>query len=251
MNDLYRAYKDRDDVRFYIVYTKEAHARQPLGPNFNFWKIGQPKRYEQRVDYAKTCRSQHKIEIPILVDTMDGDVQKAYGRLPNSVFIIDPEGNIAAHKTWNDPLFLELALRERVENPPKVEHTTTIGACEECHAEQVKAIAREHPMTDCAVCHAHFFNKGVLSLTTDNAKDHEQNPEKPIDNKINCSVLCHNVEYLPVEREVSGLTFSHHRHLERGFECRKCHGQNKHAFHQVGEDTCLFCHKQKGSAELR
>jgi hypothetical protein len=251
MNELYAAYKGRDDVRFLIVYTKEAHARQPLGPNYNFWNIGQPKSYQQRADYAQTCRKQHGIDITILVDTMNNDVQKAYGGLPNSMFIIDPRGNISAHKSWNDPLFVELSLRERVDNPPQVKHAGTMGSCEECHAEAVASIAREHPMTDCSVCHSYFFNRNVLAKTTDNAKKHAEDPDKPIDKEITCAVLCHNQEYLPPEHEVTGLPFSHLRHLNRGFACINCHGTNKHAFHDMSEKICLNCHPEPGSTKVR
>lgn len=249
MDELYKAYKDRDDVRFFIIYTTEPHARQPI-PGWNFINIGQSKTYEQRREYAQACRREHGIDMPILIDTMDGKVQSAYGGLPNSAVIIDKDGNIAATKKWIDPLFVELSLREIVPDPPQVNHVETMGECENCHQEQVKKIAAEHPITDCSACHAHFY-MNIPTRTNRRAKNHIENPDKPFKNEMNCAVLCHNMKFVPQEKKIEGLEFSHTRHFERGAGCIHCHGTKGHAFHDISSDVCLGCHVQKGNIEVK
>jgi len=251
MNELYLAYQDRDDVAFFIVYTREPHPRQPLGPAYNFWRIRQSRTYAERVQYAKAAREKHGIDMPILVDTMDGAVQNGYGGLPNSVTIIDPEGNVNARKAWNDALFVELTLRDLVEDPPVVEHAGALGSCRECHEDEVVAIANEHPMTDCSICHYHFVDRSMLKKPGAKAREHADNPDKPIGKKMTCTAACHSPDFLPPEHEVGGLDFDHPRHIERGASCIDCHGKNApHAFHDLSEDVCLNCHDDTGSVGL-
>jgi Iodothyronine deiodinase len=251
MNELVNAYKTRDDVQFLLIYTREPHSRQPLGPEFNFITISQPKSYEERVEYASTCQKKRNLDIPILVDTMDDNVQKAYGGLPNNVVIVGPDGKVAARKAWNDALFIELELRKLVDDPPQIKHKGAMNSCEECHKEAVAMIAKEHPMTDCSVCHSWFFSKSMLKKPDANANKHAKNPEAPIGTEMSCNVLCHNQEYWPPEHEIAGLPFSHQRHIQRNAQCIHCHGTNNHAFHEMSEKICAQCHTSIGSKKVK
>ncbi len=250
MEELYSAYKDREDVRFLIVYTREPHARQVF-PGWNFLGIGQSKDYDQRKDYARACRKDHGMDMPILIDTMDGKVQKTYGGLPNNVIVIDKDGNIAAKKRWNDPLFVELALHDLVEDPPRVDHVDTLGNCAECHEKEVRTLTQVHPITECGACHSYFYNR-LPTRNNIKAKRHSDNPKRKFNDKMVCSVLCHNTDFMPKEREVAGLKFAHTRHINRGATCINCHGTAEaHDFGSITEQVCTNCHVEVGSTELK
>jgi len=275
MDEIYKTYRGRDDVRFFYLYTREPYAGTIPGYGWSFRDIDQPKNYDERKEYASTCRKDHRIDIPILIGAMDGAVHKAYGNMPNSVVIIDREGRIAARKKWNDPLFVELALRDMVIDPPEVKQVETMQSCEQCHENRVRTIDEDSDI-DCDTCHS--LQKARRSLTSPMDRAHR---------KTACDARCHNVENLPREPgptgtlrdlfvvgapplyEEPGLSFSHLPHMNSGRfaylanfhvvskgtqlgscrvchslnnftlkeeKCAKCHGANPHKFHHAFEN---------------
>ena len=52
---------------------------------------------------------------------------------------------------------------------------------------------------------------------------------------------CHNI--LTMDPTVTGVLFSHNKHLERGFHCGQCHGAGAHTTAiRPGHDQCFACH---------
>ena len=55
--------------------------------------------------------------IPWLVDTMTNGLKHALGDMPNSEFIVDPDGRVAARRAWSDPTALRRDLKRIVGLP--------------------------------------------------------------------------------------------------------------------------------------
>ena len=51
--------------------------------------------YEEKVNAAEMLREAEGVDIPIIVDEIDGNIHRKYGKLPNPTFIIDKSGRIA------------------------------------------------------------------------------------------------------------------------------------------------------------
>lgn len=96
MERLARRYADRP-VQFVLVYTREPHAKEGI-----FRDIDQPADFRQRRDYAERTCAEMNIRREILVDDMEGTVQRLYGGLPNMVYVIDPHGKVVFHDRWAD-----------------------------------------------------------------------------------------------------------------------------------------------------
>lgn len=92
-----------------VIYTREPHAKEGI-----FKKVDQPTEYYQREEYAKQTREELKIRREILINNMDGKVQDIYGRLPNMIYIIDPEGTIAYHDRWANAKDIDCFLEKRL-----------------------------------------------------------------------------------------------------------------------------------------
>jgi hypothetical protein len=79
---------------FFIVYVREAHP----GENYPHHTT-----FEQKLEHAKKLRALENInQVPILVDDIQGTTHKAYGLLPNMVYLIDREGTVVYKSDWSD-----------------------------------------------------------------------------------------------------------------------------------------------------
>ncbi|MCH7992873.1 MAG: hypothetical protein IIB57_00360 [Planctomycetes bacterium] len=94
-----------DVAEFYVVYIKEAHAAdgdRPV-PIPDEEPIYEPTSLVERKAVAKKCVAKLNLEVPCLVDGMDNAVGSAYDALPDRIFVVDTEGNIAVrsdHGPW-------------------------------------------------------------------------------------------------------------------------------------------------------
>jgi len=85
----------KEKVTFIVLYQREAHPNQ-----MSFSDIDQPKKYEERKHLAqRTCDDLYP-ETAIVIDEMDDAVRLAYGRLPNSAYIVDKGGKIVYKEDW-------------------------------------------------------------------------------------------------------------------------------------------------------
>jgi hypothetical protein len=89
---VYESYKD--EVDFYFIYIKEAHPIDSPRPNKKI-KIDQPKTFERRQEVAAQCVKELELTLPVLVDDMKDSVAKAYGAMPDRLFILGANGKIA------------------------------------------------------------------------------------------------------------------------------------------------------------
>jgi hypothetical protein len=94
------------DVAFLYVYTREPHPNQRMR-GFDFGEEPQTRSIEERRRNAKRCVERHALTIPWIVDEMDGRIQRAYGGLPNSAFLVRSDGVVAYKEAWADAGRLE------------------------------------------------------------------------------------------------------------------------------------------------
>lgn len=96
-----------EDVLFIVVYQREAHAGENI-----FADVEQPETYEQRKALAERACNELKVATTVVVDDMVNTVRRAYGRLPNSAFIIARGGEVVHKEAWATPEGWSDILRE-------------------------------------------------------------------------------------------------------------------------------------------
>ncbi len=104
LNELYA---DRDpNVEFFFVYTREAHPGDRLGAHSS---------YEDKVQAAELLREEESVDIPIIVDDVNGNIHRKYGKLPNPSYIIDKSGRIAFRSLGTRASVISTAIDELLE----------------------------------------------------------------------------------------------------------------------------------------
>jgi len=103
------------DVEWLMVYVREAHPGERLGPHQSM---------EEKFTAAKLVAPRYKEFRRVLVDNLAGDFHRAYGAMPNVVYIIRPDGTIHYRCNWAAPHLIEAALNDR-ENYHRVENAPT------------------------------------------------------------------------------------------------------------------------------
>jgi hypothetical protein len=94
-----------------VIYIREAH---PLGGPRRTPKefpIADPKTLAERQKVAEDFAKQMKLSVPILVDTIDDQVERAYSGWPDRIYILDREGKIV-HKGAPGPGGFAPSVRE-------------------------------------------------------------------------------------------------------------------------------------------
>lgn len=96
------AYKDNPKVAMFLIYVREAHpVREPPEPVEGRPKgpgdIPQHKDMDDRIVAASACREGLHLTLPVLIDTMDGVVERSYRGVPAATAIVDLDGNLAFH----------------------------------------------------------------------------------------------------------------------------------------------------------
>lgn len=95
MRDLFETYGD--DVQFFVVYIREAHALDSRAPmaSASTPLVEDPLHLEERRAVAQTCmRAIELDELPSLVDDVDDAVSKAYQAWPDRLVLIGRDGNV-------------------------------------------------------------------------------------------------------------------------------------------------------------
>src|SRR5579872_7076532 len=90
LNHLHEEYSD-DEVQFLFVYAREAHPGEQLPAH---------RSLEDKEQAAELFREEEHVEMPILVDTLDGKVHRQYGGAPNPTYLIDKAGRVAFRMLW-------------------------------------------------------------------------------------------------------------------------------------------------------
>ena len=107
MNELYRKYKDQ--VAFYVVYIREAHASDAWQMDSNLRDkviFPTPRNIEEKAEIGQLCVVKLGIEFPALLDGIDNATDIAYTGWPDRLYVIDREGRIA-HKSGPGPFGFE------------------------------------------------------------------------------------------------------------------------------------------------
>ena len=114
---MWEKYGDRVD--FVVVYIREAHPEEGwvVNPNRDEGiEINDPTTTDERLEVASVCAIDLKIRIPVVVDEVDDTIASAYGALPDRLYLIGTDGNVAYQGEpgpWGfDPDKLETAIAE-------------------------------------------------------------------------------------------------------------------------------------------
>jgi peroxiredoxin len=83
-NQLHKEFEPRG-VAFFLLYTRESHP----GENYPAHQS-----LEQKIAYARDLQRLEDVEIPVIVDHLDGRIHRAYGVWPNALFVIHKDGRL-------------------------------------------------------------------------------------------------------------------------------------------------------------
>lgn len=82
------------DVTFLVLYVREAHPGERIGPHRN---------RQDKVTNARLAVQKDRENRTVLVDDELGTAHHRYGAMPNSVHVIDASGVVVFRTMWNDP----------------------------------------------------------------------------------------------------------------------------------------------------
>ena len=97
LTELYQRYRDKG-FEFFIVYVREAHP----GENFPHHSS-----HERKLGHARKFKELENVRLPMLIDDIEGSTHRAYGLLPNMVYLIDRDGIIVYKSDWTDTKEIE------------------------------------------------------------------------------------------------------------------------------------------------
>jgi hypothetical protein len=92
LNALAAQYRDRG-FELLTVYVREPHPAERYGPHRTF---------AQKLQYARDCAAQDDVRTRLVVDDLAGAMHRAYGALPNMVYVLDREGRVVYKAMWTD-----------------------------------------------------------------------------------------------------------------------------------------------------
>lgn len=98
MDRLARRYPE---VKFLVLYVREAHPGS---------KVSAHRSIEDKAALARKVASEEHEVREILVDDLEGSAHRAYGNLPDMVYLIGEDGTVLLREQWNDPEIVEKAL---------------------------------------------------------------------------------------------------------------------------------------------
>jgi hypothetical protein len=102
-----------------IVFSHELLAARKIT---QFEAIEEPTTADERLALARRFRADVPGDIPVLLDELDNRTSAAYGGMPNSMFVIAPDGTISHKFTWASTREAEQALAELFAvTPPAVD----------------------------------------------------------------------------------------------------------------------------------
>ena len=95
-----------DVASFFTVWVREPHAGGAYP---------QPVSIDERRKYARDFVADHDAEITVVMDDMEGSIQRLMGNFPNSVYVIDGRGRVAYRANWADARELRRVLERQRE----------------------------------------------------------------------------------------------------------------------------------------
>ena len=92
------------DVEFIVVYVREAHPGE---------RMNQHKTFDDKLKAAKLLPKKYKEHRKVFIDKLSGDMHRAYGSMPNVVYVIRPDGTVHYRSNWATVYNVRAALTER------------------------------------------------------------------------------------------------------------------------------------------
>ena len=95
LQEMWRRYQDRVD--FVVVYIREAHPEDGWVVNPNREqdiRVQDPTTDAERGEVAASCALRLGIEMPVVVDRVDDAIARAYGALPDRLYLVGRGGRI-------------------------------------------------------------------------------------------------------------------------------------------------------------
>ena len=83
----------RPDFDFVLLYVREAHPGERTGAHGSL---------EDKIATARRSAERHGDRRVTLVDDTEGTAHRLYGAMPNSVFVIAPDGTVLYRTMWNN-----------------------------------------------------------------------------------------------------------------------------------------------------
>ena len=96
LNEVFERYRDK--VNIFCIYIAEAHPEDGWQVPHNLEDdviFYQPKTIEERGVVAEACMLKLDLKMPTLLDDMVDSTDRVYAALPERLYVIDTDGNIA------------------------------------------------------------------------------------------------------------------------------------------------------------
>jgi hypothetical protein len=96
LNEIYNVYKDQ--VEFFCIYTREVHPSDGWQVPDNLEAgiiVLEPVTTTERTAVAYDCQISLDIQMPLLIDSIDNEVEEKYISLPMRLFVIGSDGKVA------------------------------------------------------------------------------------------------------------------------------------------------------------
>jgi len=111
------------DVEFMLIYVREAHPGE---------RLHQHKSMEEKQKAAALVGPRYGEHRQVYVDNLEGEFHRAYGAMPNIVYVIRPDGTVHYRCNWTSVDLVRQALQDRenlhmVENAPLAELRASRG----------------------------------------------------------------------------------------------------------------------------
>lgn len=91
MNEMARAFAH---VTWLMIYVREAHPGSKIGPHTSL---------EEKLAAARKLVAERGETRTVLVDDLEGSAHRAYGSLPNMVYITNDDGEVICRSDWCSP----------------------------------------------------------------------------------------------------------------------------------------------------
>jgi hypothetical protein len=93
LNEIYQAHKDK--IQFYLTYIQEAHAADGwLTPQNLYEEViyNAPTSDDERADVASACQVDLDLKLPMLLDSIDDNIEGQYRSAPIRLYVFNSEG---------------------------------------------------------------------------------------------------------------------------------------------------------------
>ncbi len=95
LNEIYQAHKG--GIEFFLIYIHEAHAANGWQTPQNLYEeiiYDAPTTDDERAEIGQACQINLDLKMPMLLDSIDNDVEEKYITSPIRLFVIDKDGII-------------------------------------------------------------------------------------------------------------------------------------------------------------